>query len=213
MRLSPLFAAGLLAMTIGLAASCYWSGYDPVLRYHAAMESALQNPVRRVEYLRAAASADPLSAEPWNALAGLALAEWQQTADAHFPKELGGVDAANLLLRLVGQYTAAAIQRAPNDCQLRSAAASRYDAVFERTKNRVQLQRGIEHYQAAIRLYPNKAEYHARLALDMVKLGDSNSANEEAETALWLDDANPHRDKKLDPKLRKSMERIVSKRN
>ena len=207
---------GLLAGSIGLFISCYSSGYGPVVRCQAAMESARRNPLRQEEHLQEAALADPLSAEPWNQSAALALDLWKQITGGSPPRGWSAEDvakAAEILLGRFEQCTAEVAKRAPNSSPAWFTAGERYEEVFDKTRKRPYLEKGTECYASATGLYPNNATYHGRLAISMRKRGDVGPSQEEATLALWLDNVNPHPDKKLDLKLRNSLERIESKRN
>ena len=81
-RAVHVFAAwAALLVVIGLAAACYKTAYDPVLGCQAQLRMAEREPARSIEYLSAAAAADPLSAEPWRQLAAIEFdAWWRQPA-------------------------------------------------------------------------------------------------------------------------------------
>jgi len=207
---------GLLAGSIGLFISCYSSGYGPVVRCQAAMESARRNPLRQEQYLQEAALADPLSAEPWSQSAALAFDLWKQITGGSLPRGWSEADVAKageILLGRFEQCTGELAKRAPNSSPAWFAAGERYEQVYDKTGKRPYLEKGIECYGSATGLYPNNATYHGRLAISMRKMGDVVPSQEEATLALRLDDLNPHSDKKLDRKLRNSLERIESNRN
>jgi tetratricopeptide (TPR) repeat protein len=209
-------AMGLLAVSVGLSVACYASGYSPVLRCYAAMESARYDPSHQEEHLQEAALADPLSAEPWSQLAALALDGWKQAVGGSSPRvrvQAQSAAAAEDLLGQFEEYTAAVLERAPNSSPDWLAAAERYQEINARTGKLLYLEKAIKCYRTTTRLYPNSATCHGRLALALLTSGDTAGSREEAATALWLDDQNPHPDKKLNSDLRKSLERIDSKRN
>ncbi len=191
---------GLLAVSVGLSVACYASGYSPVLLCYAAMESTRHDPSHQEEQLQEAALADPLSAEPWSQLAALALDRWKLAVGGSSPRVRVQADRAAAAEDLLGQfekYTAAVLERAPNSSPDWLAAAERYQELHARTGKLLYLEKAIECYRTATRLYPNSATCHGRLAMALLTSGDTPGAREEAATALWLDGQNPHRDKKL----------------
>ena len=64
------------------------------------------------------------------------------------------------------------------------------------------VQSAIGAYGRAVQLYPNSAICHARLAEAHFAAGDRSAFAREAEIALRLDRATPHKDKKLPSELR-----------
>jgi len=67
-----------LGVMMALALTCSSSAFKPVLTSQAAMRLAEEDERNAVEHLKAAAVADPLSADPWRQLAGHAFNRWLQ---------------------------------------------------------------------------------------------------------------------------------------
>lgn len=210
-------AMGLLAASVGLSIACYATGYSPVLRCYAAMESARSDPSHQEVYLREAALADPLSAEPWSQLAAVAFDGWRHAVERSRRQNRMEADAATAatdLLERLEEYTKAVLDRTPNSSPDWLAAAERYQEIGAGTGKLSYLDKSIDFYRRAIRLYPNSVVCHGRMALALLAAGDTPGARKEAATALRLnDDLKEHPDKQLDSDLRKSLERIDSKRN
>ena len=210
-------AMGLLAVSVGLSVACYVSGYSPVLRCFAAMESARYDPSHQEEHLQEAALADPLSAEPWSQLAALALDRWKLAVGGSSPRARVQADSPAVAEDLLGQfekYTAAVLERAPNSSPDWLAAAERYQGIHARTGRVLYLEKAIECYRTATRLYPNSPTCHGRLATALLTAGDTPGSREEAAIALRLNgDLKEHPDKQLSSDLRNPLERIDSNRN
>lgn len=199
-RLRAWVSLGLLLVAVGIACACYGTGYRPVLQCRAALAVAQRSPSRAEPYLLEAARADPLSSEPYQLLAAIAFADWQRS-----PTE------ANLLR--AERYLTEAMARQPNAWSLRLVAGDRSMEVFQKTKARSALDSALEHYREAVRLYPHRAENHAKLALALKAAGDRAGYSAEREQALRLDQLTPHLDKKLPDELRKSLQRNDSEPN
>ena len=80
-RLSPYCAWAALPAAIALVAASYTTAYRPALGCQAALRGAESQPSQAIQYLDAAAAADPLSAEPRRQLAAIWLETWWQTPD------------------------------------------------------------------------------------------------------------------------------------
>jgi len=198
--LSGWSAWGLLAAAVALAYACYASAYGPVLRSQAAMRLSLRHPLQAEEYLRQAAEADPLAAEPLNSLAALAFADWKAN-----PRDEPQ--------RRVEQCTDLAITRAPNSASAYRAAGDRYLEMYQRTMQPRCLEMTVAAYRRAVALYPNSAVHRAQLAVALRDAGDAAGFETERDQALRLDEATPHSDKKLPAELRNSLQRSKSRRN
>jgi O-antigen ligase len=184
--------AGLLIM----AGVCYSTAYEPVLHCQAELRMAEQQPTRAVAHLEAAAAADPLSAEPWRQLASIEFETWARQPDEatfrHFTHDIEKV-----------------AERAPHsadlwmtvgDWQLRAFSINHRRG--KRLASEENVQAAIGAYSRAVRLYPNSAMCHARLAEAYLATVDRAAFAREAETALRLDRITPHKDKKLPLQLR-----------
>jgi len=185
---------GLLA-AIALAMACYYTAYSPVLGCQAQLRLAEREPARAVERLEAAAAADPWAAEPWRQLAAVELQRWWQepSPDAFDRFDLATVKAWSL---------------APNSAPAWLAAGDLYFRASAKTDQNGKpvvaqaVVLAIGAYDKAVKLYPNSALYHAKLAEARRAAGDQAGFRHEAETALRLDNLTPHTDKKLPADVR-----------
>ena len=169
----------------------------------AELRMAEREPARAVEHLEAAAAADPLSAEPWKQLAATELEAWsRQPSEAAFDRFTQARDKA--------------LDLAPNSAVLWLTAGDWDAAAFSVKDDRgkriahTALQSAIESYRHAVKLYPNSALCHAKLAEAHLAAGDRAAFRQEAEIALRLHEITPHVDKKLAPELR---DRLFASRN
>ena len=99
----PWLAAAGLAVAGAAVAGCYFSAYGPVLRCHAAMAKADDEPPHHTDAKRdallEATAADSFSAEPWQALAELELPQVQNNPTAAASRSLF-VAASSRMLEL-----------------------------------------------------------------------------------------------------------------
>jgi O-antigen ligase len=182
-------------LIIAAVAACYWSAYSPVLRCRGYLDSAQREleggrTYRAIEELKAAAAADPLSAEPWRQLAELTLQSWLRLPKASSFEDF---QLYNRKMLQVAENSAPAFL-ASGDWHL--AAFSKGTWTDERRRSAA-LTSAIQAYENAVRLYPNKALHHAKLALAFKAAGDLSHFREEADLALRLDDLSPHLESKL----------------
>jgi O-antigen ligase len=183
-----------------LAVACYWTAYKPVLDARGHWLAALSEPRSAAQELAKAAEADPLWAKPWKALTMMAMADWRKTLS---PDSLAQFERA---ARMAGR-------RDPESSIFWNVLGNQYFEVYERIHSKYHLESAVDAYRRAIELYPNKAEYHGRLALALEQTGNRSGAQKEARKAIELDDIMPHQDKKLEkfaPKLREELIRIGS---
>jgi len=192
---------GLLAV-VGLAIACYASAYDPVLRCLGAMRRAQQawaagQAAAAEQHLLAAATADALAAEPWRRLAAVALEHGRH-------KSKSGWDFR------FAQYQVAALRRSPNSALAWLMAGEGYLEAHGLLRRRDLIDRAVDAYARAVRLYPNHGLYHAKLAIAYQIAGRQEDFRREARVALDLDDVTPHPSQKLAPEIRTRMEAAVS---
>jgi hypothetical protein len=190
-------ALGLAIAGVGLALGCYLSAYEPVLASRTQMLLATLDPPRSAQHLRAAADSDPWSADPWLALAGLNLAQW----NAGHPQS----DAA------LAAFEEAAARRLQLD-PLRSRGwlqtGDWYSEIFARTGEPRFAQQAARKYAKAVELYPADALRRARLAVALDEIGQSREAAVERTRALELHQRTPHPEKKLPAELIERLRRI-----
>ena len=195
---------GLLVLILGLGAVCYGTAYSPVVRSRAALELAQQRPGQAEQWLLQAAKADPWAAEPWSRLASVAFRRWAI---------VGERDA----LARFERYAEKACTLAPNSSPEWRTVGDSYFAAYQKLGRSEDLKKALGSYQMVVRLYPNSADHQAALALAMRAAGDGQGFREHGDRALWLDEITPHKDSKLDPKvraeLRNSLQRNRSGQN
>jgi len=199
--------AGLLVV-LSVAGTCTFSAYSPVLSSRQAMRMARQDPQNAERWLAEAATADPLAAEPLEALADLHAAELARgRLDASF-EQLADLDAR-------------ALARAPNSGAAYLASGDRFRRLASAASEpshvvplwpggreeiaAAAIGRAVESYRCAVARYPNSALYHARLTDALYDAGEQSQGRREAEAALDLDRAMPHADKKLDASVRQRL--------
>jgi tetratricopeptide (TPR) repeat protein len=197
----PWLAAVGLSVAGVAAASCYFSAYSPVLRCHGAMAKADDEPPQHTdakrEALLEAAAADPFSAEPWQALAELELAQLQKNPAAAASRSLF-VAASSRTLELRPHASSAWRQ-----------VGHWYWLLFEQRHDRHDSTTAAECYRRSVELYPHLAVLRGEYALALHANGDASAAAKEARRALELDQVTPHADKKLPPQLRRQLEPLV----
>jgi len=200
-RVLPSYAAwSALVVGTALAVACYTSAYSPVLNCQANLRLAERDPARAVEHLAAAAVADPLAAEPWRQLAAVNFVAWWRQPDER-------------AYRRFEQCSATALELAPNCAPAWLAAGDWYFRAYSKTDQpdrkiaRDAPDKAVDAYRHAVRLYPNSAVYHAKLAEAYRAAGNRSAFRQEADTALRLDEATPHLDKKLPAELRGRLSR------
>ena len=201
-RMLPSYSAwSALAIAIAAAVLCYTTAYRPVLECQANMRLAERDPVRAVEHLAAAAVADPLSAEPWRQLAAIEFERWrQQPSDEAF--------------RRFERCNATVLELSPNSATAHLAAGDWYLQAFRhegcagrngwnptpsvRRSTPIAKPPGcIPTVRSARQNWPRSTGRRAtRVAF-----------RQEAESALRLDEATPHLDKKLPAELRNRLSR------
>ncbi|MBN1590301.1 MAG: O-antigen ligase family protein [Pirellulales bacterium] len=187
-------AWGVTVFAVALAASCYWTGYQPVLRARGPMNTAAVtfDLGARRDHLLEAARADSLWADPRKQLASAALEEWRN-------------DHRQESLDEFRRYSAEATRLDPESWSYWHALGDQYLEVYRYTSSVDDLKAALESYRRAIAIYPNNAKCHASFAIALRLAGQEALARQEAETAVRLDDSMPHLDKKLPPTLRQRL--------
>ena len=201
-RLAPAIA---LAVSLMVAAMCFQEAYGPITASRAAMwrgDRAKENPdARRRAYLDAAA-ADPLSADPWVALAELELDELRNEKRPGPARRQRFATAAEHVTQLQ-PHSAAAWQQ----------VGRWYMELSERNHNAEAAASAVECYKNAVELYPNSGTLHGEYAVALAAAGDAATARRQAKRALELDALTPHIDKKLTAKTRAAVEALVADRS
>jgi O-antigen ligase/tetratricopeptide (TPR) repeat protein len=186
-------ATALFFATTALALGCFVQDYQPALARATALASAERDPQRAEQYFEAAAAADPLSAEPWNRLAGLAWGRWQELpAPATFQATIRFLDEAQ--------------QRDPRSAALVDFRGDICFRAYQHTQGAAELQLAIEAFERSAALYPTNVYTRAKLAIALGAAGREAAATEQATEALRLDAATPHKDQKLPDDVRWQVE-------
>jgi hypothetical protein len=192
-QLIPVVAFALATAT---AAACYYTAYGPVLQLQDAMAQAESaRPAARAVAYADAAKADPLSAEPWIALAELELETIRQNRGSQANYEHLLI-AANHVRELRPHSSAAWRQ-----------LGHWYAECYQRFPAKEAAHSALECMRVAVELYPNSAILRGELALALVA-NESEAARRQADKALELDAQMPHADKKLPPEMRAQLETL-----
>ncbi len=190
---SGAWAALLLALALLVA--CYSTAYSPVLGCQGELRKAEREPAGAVEHLEAAATADPLAAEPWRQLAAVVFESWWRQP---------GEDA----FRRFEQAVAKTLELAPNSAPAWLAAGDWYLRASSKTDQGhakvagKAIETAVADCRQAVELYPNSPLYRAKLAEACLAARDWAGFRAEAAAALRLDEATPHLDKKLPEVMR-----------
>jgi len=198
-----------LIVTLALAVTCYSSAYGPVLRCQTAMRLArrkvaegsglFSKDVQRL-YLEAA-TADPLSAEPFKRLAAWALNDWT-------------TDGSETAFRRFEDFNAQVLRRVPNSSSAWLASGDWYRRAFLTAGRQEDIEKAVDACAQAVARYPNSALCRARLAIALQDAGRHEQAREQADEALRLDRLMPHEDKKLHKRLSpEDYQRLLPKRS
>lgn len=151
---------------------------------------------------QAAAEADPLDPEPWQALAELDFRDWQQGVapdEADFQRAMDDLQQA--------------IDRDPHHPKRFWTAGQWELRRFERTGNVQAAEAGVAWLKRAVDGYPNSSRIRADYAFALAAAGRSQAAHAEAERALQLDQLNEqlaHFDKVLDDATRERLQALTS---
>jgi hypothetical protein len=199
----PLVARGVPLVALGVVAAaawgCYYTGLGPVVRLQQAMAEIdlIQHPEARIVAYMDAALADPLSSEPWTAIAELELERLQRDPQSKV-----------------------ALQRFLNACskavELRPRSSATYRQighwhleVAEATNAAEAVNGATECLRAAATYYPTSAATVGEFALALELSGKPDVARRQAKRALQLDELTPHRDKKLPGDLRNRLNALL----
>ena len=183
------------------AVACYLSAYRPVLNCRAALskaEAPNQDSRARIRAYFAAAQADPLSTEPWRAIAELEFGELKQDPQA----------------ARAFQNFAAATQRMealqPHSSSTWRQSGRWYSELFEQYHNPEVAGAAVDCFRNAVELYPNFATLRGEYALALQSAGQSAPARRHAEKAFELDQQTPHADKKLSKELAARLKTLLA---
>lgn len=192
-----------VANALGAAAALLAAGAAIVFAYRPAV--ACQSLVLQADHhvssagsrLLAATEADPWSDEAWRRLAAVRYAHWLQSHEA--------ADFADF--ERAAQRT---VELRPRSSGVRVEIADRYLDAFHRQQEAAMLDKAIEFYRDAIRLYPHSAHRQARLAVALRDAGQKDRAAAAATEALRLSDLSPHVEHQLWNEARSEVEAIAA---
>jgi hypothetical protein len=198
-RLAAWGPAVALAVMCAALLGCYFIAFRPVLRGARAMARANEERLPTGEHINRlveVAEADPISAEPWGAIAELEVPRLMADPNAKDPSERF-VLATRKFLELRPQTSSA----------WRRAGRWHYDLYKAHPGPGIgEAARG--YYQRAVELYPNLAALRAEYAVVLNAVGDSKAARQQVAVARELDRQTPHSDKKLTSELRRQLDAI-----
>jgi hypothetical protein len=195
-RVAPAIALGACAV---LAIAQYLTGYSPVLRSLGAMFEAqdmLGDVEQKVNALTRAAEADPRSADPWRELANFHLQRWLAQPG---PRRLDQFRKAAEQFLALNPHSSSAYRM----------AGDWWSQVFNRTGNPEHALAAVDSLTRAVALYPANAILRSELATAFASAGQPEEASIEARAAIRLDEATPHKDKKLPDAIRDNMRKLA----
>lgn len=180
----------------GVLAAFSWSDYLPVMQSRLlVLQSESAAGAAREELLQTAAEADPRWVRPWEVLEAIELSRWRGRHDREaFERWERALEEVN--------------RRRPHSAAARLHAGNAYLDAYQVAHREHDLLRAIASYEQAVRLYPNHAENHARLAVALAAAGKLPEAQQAALEALRLDELTPHVDQKLSEELRDAVKHL-----
>ncbi|MGD9722818.1 MAG: O-antigen ligase family protein [Pirellulales bacterium] len=199
-RLAWAPAVGLLVMC-GAGVACYWLAYGPVVNSHAAMMRASDPALSesaRINFLVDAAAADPLSPEPWTALAEIELARLKRRENQQDPQ------AIDAFLKSVTKV----VELRPYSAATWRQAGRWYSDLYTANRHQGTAEAAAVCLRHAIDLYPNLPELRGECALAMGAAGQFEAALRQLRTARRLEQMTPHADKKLSADMRRELARL-----
>ncbi|MEA3458246.1 MAG: O-antigen ligase family protein, partial [Candidatus Thermoplasmatota archaeon] len=190
--LRPLVAPTVAALLAILGVMCYVTAYSPVLNSQSHTQAALNDPARAREHLRAAAVADPLSAQPSRQLAMLYFDAWRRDRN---PRDLQNFE----------QFMAIALEIDSGSSSAWQMSADRYLEAYAHTRRPADLEHAVAAYRRAVGLYPADATTRAKFAIALRMAGKAEESAKEAKMAEKLDEQTPHTDRKMPESLRRRL--------
>lgn len=198
---SRLGLIGAVAVTCSAAVACFISAYRPVLLCRAAMAKADepdQDARTRLMAYRDAAKGDPLSGEPWSAIAEMELARLKEDPGSARSFE-NFADAT----RRIGELQ-------PHSSSAWRQTGRWYAELYEQNHDPELAATAVECFRNAVELYPNLATLRGEYALALQAADQSSTARRHAEKALQLDQQTSHADKKLSPQLAERLQALLA---
>jgi tetratricopeptide (TPR) repeat protein len=194
-RLMLLSAFGLLSAGV---VACYYTAFGPVTRLHTAMAQAAQvtHPQARIVAYLEAATADPLSAEPWMMIAELEMEKLRQNRGTPASYQ-NFIDA-----------TAKVLDLRPHSSSTWRQIGAWYVEIYRRGQFEKAGEAAVDELRRAVELYPTSAAIRADLALALDMVGKRDVAQRQAEQSLALDEQMPHADRKLPREVRDALKAL-----
>ncbi len=171
---------------VGLAFGCWLNGVRPVREASRLLNLAARSQTfeRATSLYAAAAQADPWDPRPWQWLAEVHQLHWLE--DRAPDRQRDVLSSLEQARRRDSRSFSFAMREGWLHLQTYRAAGTTEA-----------LERSLEAYRRATKLYPNSNYAHAQLAWVLHVAGQGRAAAEEAELALKLDALNPHIEQKL----------------
>ncbi len=191
---------GAMTLTVCAGVACYLLAYRPVLSCRAEMslaEDSRQDAAARLRHYFAAADSDPLSAEPWRAIAELEMDRLRQNPQT--PHAYRNFVAATRRMTELQPHASSTWRQAGNW----------YAELHRRNHDEESGLTAVEYLRNAVELYPNLAALEGEYALALAAAGQPKAARRQAEKAVRLDEQTPHADKKLPPELAKEVHELL----
>ena len=191
---------GAVTLTVCAGVACYLLAYRPVLNCRAEMtlaDESRQDTQARLRGYFAAAESDPLSAEPWRAIAELEIDRLRQNPQT--PHAYRNFVAATRRMTELQPHSSSSWRQAGNW----------YAELNRRNHDEESALTAVEYLRNAAELYPNLAAVEAEYALALAAAGQPKAARRQAEKAVRLDEQTPHADKKLPPELAKEVQKLL----
>jgi hypothetical protein len=198
-----LVARGLpLVALVAVGASswfCYFTGFRPVVRLQQALAetASIDHPEARIVAYMDAALADPLSSEPWIAMAQIELERLKRDPES------------KVALQRFLDSSAKVVELRPRSSATYRQIGHWYLEIAELTGDARTVNGATECLRAASTYYPNSAATVAEFALALKMSGKMDVARRQAQRALELDAATPHHDKKLPAELRDAVRALL----
>ena len=207
-RSLPWSAAFLLFVGAGaLAAAQHQTGYQPVMKYKAAIgaadAAAEHKNLDEVErQLTNAGKADPWAVDPWRLLAADRLGQW-----LHSPPAARDQHKLDDFDHFMTDHVLAFWPR--SSAAWHDAGLGWLAAYKEMPSQKSWAKKAVLCCDRAAALYPNSAYLKSQLALAYSAAGNSNSSQSAALEALRLDGLMPHEDRKLPADVRSEMTHLA----
>jgi O-antigen ligase len=193
------WGSALLLLVGAAGVSCYLVAFRPVVRCHAALQRAMEEPGgvdQRINLLVDAAEADPLSPEPW----------WM-IAELEYDRLLTNPGQEDWLKRFVNAISRVLDLRPYSSAAWRQCGRWYYE-LYARSRELDTGNPARVCFDRAVALYPNMAELRGEYALALLATGNAREAKAQMDVARRLDQLTPHGDKKLSPQMVEQLKRL-----